>query len=958
MPRPWSWQRVAWGVVLVALTAGCPPRSRPGGQEVAAAPAKDDPPAEGDLELGDLEVDHDAATAEAPEPPAVRPWGKDVSPATDQAGAIQAVAAGNHEGALAFLDAWTRGHPDDLAAIFAQAHASASLGDLARAEALLAAVQRKAPLERSAILRARARLAGRRGDLKGAEALLREALAAAQGDLAAQGELLSFLVERGRGKEPEAKKLMEGLYDAYDAGKAKTAEELQAIAQAALARGTSGAFHDANMVLGDAEKAAPRGIEPEFLVRERVLLIRGAIFREKYASRDAAETYGLLLERDPWHPDALSGLALAGLDEFKLAEADRLARRALQTDKDHPAAHAVLARIAAIEGRRAEARQEAKLAQAVDPGQSDALAVLAAAAIVEGDRKAAQVARDQALASTGTGARYSVTLADLLASMHLYPEADEVLREAAERAPDDPYVASAYGLSRLRLGDESVGRAALTRAWKKDRFNERTRNVLDLYDNHIDKDYADVDEAKLRLRLPKEDQDYVVDGLVGAYKRARAALDRRYGVDPGVLRLEVFADGKDFSIRTVGVPSLGAVGVCFGPLITLVGPYEGSHNVDQVIWHELAHVYAIRLSQGRVPRWFTEGLSEWESELADPAWARESADLLVAARRRGKLRRLGELELAFLRAESALGMEVAYASAAYALRFLGETYGHDKIKAILRGYADGSSSEALFVKILGKDMGALEVEFDAWLQKRLDAAIHGWSPSEGKPSDPRDKLYQAAIAEVRGGDYDGASRTLQKLIQSGGDGYRSRLALAEVLLQGPSWQAAEAHLQKAHEFNREAIEPLVRAAEVARRRGDLAAEKKVLGEALAIDAMSYDPAARLLMLAMVSGDDAALTLARARAVAIAPLHPLTLAARAHAAARAGDKPKASALLKRSLQSTPEGGPVDTLVVMALAADAAGDKDTAKILAARAKGDPKLPKAAGEALARIGGAAAK
>ena len=43
--------------------------------------------------------------------------------------------------------------------------------------------------------------------------------------------------------------------DAYDAGKATHAEELLAIARAALARGTSGAFHDANMVLGEAETA-------------------------------------------------------------------------------------------------------------------------------------------------------------------------------------------------------------------------------------------------------------------------------------------------------------------------------------------------------------------------------------------------------------------------------------------------------------------------------------------------------------------------------------------------------------------------------------------------------------------------------------------------------------------------------------------------------------------------------
>ena len=45
-------------------------------------------------------------------------------------------------------------------------------------------------------------------------------------DLAARGELLALRVTVGRGNEPAARTLMDGLYDAYDAGKATTAEAL------------------------------------------------------------------------------------------------------------------------------------------------------------------------------------------------------------------------------------------------------------------------------------------------------------------------------------------------------------------------------------------------------------------------------------------------------------------------------------------------------------------------------------------------------------------------------------------------------------------------------------------------------------------------------------------------------------------------------------------------------------
>ena len=880
-------------------------------------------------------------------------------------GVEAAIASGNHGGAIDFLRIWTVAHADDLEAAFFLAHASAALGDLDGAEAALENASATGARAKSAQLRARARLRIRRGDLARAEAHLREAIVVAADDLAAKGELLALLRARGDGREREGKALMEALYDAYDDSSAKNAEELLAVAQAALARGTSGAFHDANMVLGEAEQAPVPGPEPELLVRDRVLLLRAQIFQEKYASADASATYEIILRRDPWHADALGGLALVLEDEFKLADASRLATMALQTDPEHPLALAALARIAVIEGRRREARELAIRATAVDPSLHQALAVLAAAAIIDGDRKGAADIEARALAHAHDGRRYAVALAELLVSMHLYPEADEILGAALRRTPDDASVNSSFGLNRLRLADESAGLAALAKAWKRDHFNERTRNVLDLYDTSINSRYSEIKDPRsgLTLRLPSDDHEWVEGGLQESYRRARAGLDRRYGIDPGDLRLEVFADPDEFSIRTVGVPSLGALGVCFGPLITLIGPYRGTHNIDQVIWHELAHVYAIRLSAGRVPRWFTEGLSEWESEVENPAWARESALLLATARRQGQLRRLGELELAFLRAGSALGMEVAYASAAYALRYLGETYGHAKIQAILVGYASGASTEELFEKHLGKPFATIEADFDAALALRLKTTISGWSPSADSSSkDPRDLLYRDALTALRGGDAAETERILQRLIQRGGDGYSVRMALADLLRQGPSWRSAAAHFKQARTFNTEAVEPIIRLSELARRRGELTVEKTLLREALAIDAMSFDPAARLLMLATVSGDRKALAIALGRARAIAPLHPITLSAQALTIAGGNkglqtkkqkpDPARARALFKRALKAKPERGPSDTLVVMALAADAVGEHAAALELASAALRDEKLPASAKGALTKL------
>lgn len=953
-----SRSRAAWTVrllaVLAAAAAACrtptPTASPPARADLSERTA--DPQEPPDLSgLAEPDAPEDEAPAVAP---ARRP---EPAPVADLAGALQALEKGNPEGAAGFLTGALRQKPGDERVRLALAHAHLATGAYDQAAAVLADKAGSASVAR---LRLHARLLAVRGDLPGATALLQKAIADPN-ELPARGELLALLVAAGKAKDKEAIALREALYDAYDAGKAKTVEQLTAVARAALARGTTAAFHDANMVLGEAERLPLEAgsIEPGFALRDRAILLRGAMFREKYNASDALATYEEILQRDAWQPDALAGVAAAYLEELRLAAADDAAQRALQVNPRHPDALAVRAKIALVEGRRDEATKRAESeVLAASPGHHDGLAVLAGAALAADDDDAYKKLRDRALIDHTAGTPFYLSLSDLLVSMHLYEQAGSVLDEAARRAPDSPYVQSALGLNLLRLGREPEGRAALKEAWKRDRFNERTRNMLDLYDQRIDPLYTDLTRGDLTLRVLKEDEEHVSPDMFAFIAKARAALDKRYGLHPSPLRIEVFADPSDFSVRTIGVPSLGAVGVCFGRLITAVGPYGGTHNFHQVIWHELAHVYAVQLSKGRVPRWFTEGLSEWESEVADPSWARESAELLAAARKQNALRRLSELDLAFLRAGSAQGMEIAYTTAAYAMRYLGETYGLPKLIPILKGYGEGATTEALFERHLGKPMAVIEKEFEAWLFAQLDAKVKGWEPARGRGAkgDERDQLLAAALQQARQKDMTGAARTLQKLIQSRGDGYVPRMTLAEVLMQGPSYKQAAEHYTKARGFHPEAVEPIVRLAEIARKDADVAREKQFLAEGLRLDAMSYDPAARLAMLALVTDDAASFDLAVDRAAAIAPLHPLTLGGQALRAAKAGDQPRARSLTSRALRDMNEGpltkGPVDTLVVLALAAEAAGDATKAKILATRAAAEPGLPAPAKQAMTRL------
>ncbi len=940
LPRATRW--LSWMAAL-ALGGSCTKTTTP--PPVAPSdPAADLPP------LGDTSAayaGHEGGTAE-PEA-RVRP-----APAVveDRDAALEAVRHGNPEGAATFLREFVAAHPDDRDARVALARALVQTGALADAGTTLADPQ-GTPTDPQ-VLRRRAQIEWRLGRADAAGRLLDEGRRAHPNDLPLRGESLWLQVRRGRGDSPEAKALMDGLYDAYDAGEAKTAEDLLAVAQAALARGTGGAFHDANMVLQDAENLAP--VTEGRWVADDVLLLRGSLFLEKYAEAEAAETFAFVLERDSWHADALVGMARVHMHGLRFAEAARLANEALQVAPHHPDAHAVLGRIALIEGRRDETRQRGEQESlATNPHHTAALAMLAGLAIAEDDPAAYAKWRDEALTLDARGRDFFTDLADILGFLHLYPESDRILHEAVALAPEDPYVLGALGLNQLRLGHEQQGRESLASAWKRDHFNERTQNVLRLYEDTIDPHYAERVVGDLTVRLPKQDREFIEPGLLDSVTRSRDELDGHYGMKAGALRLEFYAEPEAFSVRTVGVPSLGALAVCFGPVITFVGPYRGAYNIDMVVRHELGHTYAIALSGGRVPRWFTEGLSEWESELADPAWARESAELLSRAKRAGKLRRLSELELAFIRAENSMMMEVAYATAAYAIRYLGRTYGRETLIEVLRGYRTGADTDTLFRKHMGKELAVVEKDFERWFFAELDAKVSGWHPSPQGEGDERDALLVSAVEQAGSGQPQDATRTLQELISEGGDGYAPRMMLAKLLLEGPNPTAAVRHLEAARGHHGEAIEPLVLLANLARDQGQVIEEKAHLTAALAIDGDSLEPAARLLMLAVVTNDAPALAIAKARVQGIAPLHPMSLAARAlEMAPRKADRAAAGKHLRRALRDLEPGrGPSDTFVVGALAAAALGQTDDAKALAKAARADPKLPKVATERLRSIG-----
>ena len=128
-------------------------------------------------------------------------------------------------------------------------------------------------------------------------------------------------------------------------------------------------------------------------------------------------------------------------------------------------------------------------------------------------------------------------------------------------------------------------------------------------------------------------------------REALDALSKRWEFTPkGPILIEVFPRHDDFAVRNVGLPGMiGALGACFGRVVTMDSPRArppGEFNWGVTLWHELAHVITLQLSEQRVPRWLTEGISVCEEKRARPEWGREMDIPFARAIDRGQVLKL------------------------------------------------------------------------------------------------------------------------------------------------------------------------------------------------------------------------------------------------------------------------------------------------------------------------------
>jgi tetratricopeptide (TPR) repeat protein len=542
------------------------------------------------------------------------------------------------------------------------------------------------------------------GDSKGAESDLRRA-AGLSGSATPQAPAtlsatrmdavreLALLLE-GLGRTQEAALLWDGLIDQYRGGHVQGGRQLGDIAVAAWHRGY---IQDAKDIFIDATSGEKAGEVPL-----EALCAFGYLFLEKYDASGALAVFRDCLKINKAYADALLGVALAKKYENN-AEVEINARAALEINPNLVPALNLLAELRMQEEDYNAAEQEIGRAFAINPTHLESLSLEAVYRLFRGDSSGFAEVERKVLAVNPSFGRLYYAVAENLVSRRKYQEAVDFDRRAVALDPQLWAAWASLGMNLTRVGDLAEGRRAIQRAFDGDSFNIWAYNSLELLDS-MDK-FGRTQSEHFIYRMSKEDQPVLAPYLPKLAEEVYGKLTQRYGFIPkGPIQVEVFPNHEDFAVRTLGLPGLGALGVCFGKVVAIDSPRArkiGAFNWGSTLWHEFAHVVTLQMTDHNIPRWYSEGLSVYEERRARPGWGDDLTAMIVRYYKAGKLLKVSELNAGMMRPKSPHQIGLSYWQASLVCELIEEKFGFEKIKQTLHLFAENKSAEEVFRRWAG-----------------------------------------------------------------------------------------------------------------------------------------------------------------------------------------------------------------------------------------------------------------
>lgn len=539
------------------------------------------------------------------------------------------------------------------------------------------------------------------------------------------------LLLRARGAAEEARQYLYGLIDEYNRRTTLTASELLAIGHACrfLGNENHNLFKDALKAYDQAIAADPSLLEARVATAE--------LFLEKYESPKAREELAPALIANPANPRAR--MALARILRFDGSPAAMLeVRKALEVNERLGEARVFIAENLLELENYAEAEEEARRALEVNPESLEAQSVLAASFYLRGMRESFAEAERRVLERNPQYADFYNLLGDACVRNRFYKEAVTFSKRAVELDPRSWRGFGLLGLNQLRVGLIDSGRRNLEIAFEGDPYNVWFKNTLDLVDSW--QEFESRSSRRFIFVGHRREVDLLAPVALALAEEAYEALAERYQIEPPTpIRIELYESDADFSVRTIGLAGMGALGVCFGEVIAQDSPRarpRGTFNWGSTLWHEIAHSFTLAASGHKVPRWLTEGLSVLEERRARQGWGDDVNRRFLAAWRDDQLLPVAEINNGFVRPKSREQIGLSYMQSSYLCELIERDHGLEALLALLHGYRDGRDAASVFEEVVGSNYEAFDVRFEAYLQERFGAARAAMGEAEAEAEEP------------------------------------------------------------------------------------------------------------------------------------------------------------------------------------------------------------------------------
>jgi tetratricopeptide (TPR) repeat protein len=734
------------------------------------------------------------------------------------------------------------------------------------------------------------------------------------------------------GAREQANREYDRFIDIYNrsGGARLTSAELVAVARAVehLGDGDPQLFKDALKAYDRAIAADARNADA------RVRL--GNLFLRKYNFEDAQKTFAEVLARNPRDPRALLGAARR-LQQDGQSGADSLLRASLNVNPNGVDALTLHAEVLVGLEDYAAAQQDIDRALRVNPTAVRALAVAAGIKYLSHDQQGFEAARQRALAANPGNAELYTTLSELVSQVRLYKEAADFARQGTALDPKSWLAWGMLGNNQLRLGQVDAGRASLEASFKGDPYSVWVKNTLDLLDTY--KNYDLIPSERFQFMIEKDESAILSIYLKQLAEDAYSTFAKKYQYSPPPpIRVEIYRSHADFSVRTVGLAGLGALGVSFGTTLAFDSPAAkdgGPFNWGSTFWHELAHTFTLGATDHRVPRWLSEGLSVYEEHHAKPGWGFNVTPDFLAAFKAGKLVPVSRMNDGFMHPAYPGQVQFSYYQASLVCELIARDYGGDAaLLKMLQAYKEGLTTDQVFQRVLGMDVKAFDRKFDDYLTARFAGVLPSIAKDPPKITQQTPRATVEAMAARSPSDFgvqllwgmwlmshdevDAAIPVLERaramFPEYGGDDSPYALLAAAYEKKGNLAKQAEV-LTKWMTLTETNAKALTQLADVQEKLGDSRAAADALDRLVYVNPFDIATHQRLAALSRAAGDKARSVRERQAIVALGPvdraeaLYQLALAQHEN-----GDDGQARKSVLRALEEAPNYEKAQTLLL--------------------------------------------